>query len=56
MKPGEAVCTSVEGRELVSFDPDLPPIPRHDLALIVTGICTFCHEFDEDKLDEWLRR
>ena len=57
MKPGEAVCTNIEGRQLVTLDPDLTPIPRHDIALIMLGVCTFCHEMDGDKLNElWLDR
>ena len=56
MKPGEGVCTDERGRVLVSIDPDLSPIPRHDMNLILVGVCTLCHEVDEDKINEWIER
>jgi len=52
MKPGEKECTEPKGRELVTIDIDIAPIPRHDLALIVTGLCTRCGGIDEERLYE----
>jgi hypothetical protein len=57
VKPGEQECTDPKGRELVSIDIDIAPIPRHDLALIVTGLCTRCGDVDQERLHEvWLER
>jgi len=54
MKPGEEECTDEGGRELVSIDLDIKPIPRHDLALIVTGMCTRCGGVDEERIHEYM--
>jgi hypothetical protein len=54
MKPGEEECTDPKGRELVSIDIDIKPIPRHDMSLILTGICSLCDQVDEDRLDEYM--
>ena len=54
MKPDEERCTTERGRELVTFDPDLSPIPRHDMNLIFTGLCAECGAVDEDRLKEVL--
>jgi hypothetical protein len=55
MKPGEGVCTDEKGKVLVTIDPDLKPIPRHDMNLILTGICSLCDQVDEDRLDELMK-
>jgi hypothetical protein len=54
MKPGDRECSDPKGRELVSIDIDIKPIPRHDLALIVTGICTRCGDYDEERIHEYM--